>query len=107
MSTNLKCRCGAYYEPDMCPVCQEERWIEEIDALRARVAELQGREIDAIDRALKAEALLEELRAIAGATSQDPRDIADAIRSQTIQEVLAVLASIPTKYPHSIELQPK
>ena len=42
MSSYVKCPCGALFEPDTCIVCQEQRWIDEIEATRARVAELEG-----------------------------------------------------------------
>jgi len=43
MSTNWKCSCGAVFEPDMCCVCQEQRWIDEIDALRAKLQAAETR----------------------------------------------------------------
>jgi predicted RNase H-like nuclease (RuvC/YqgF family) len=38
---NWKCSCGAVFEPDMCCVCQEQRWIEEIESLRSQTEALR------------------------------------------------------------------
>ena len=41
MSANRKCSCGAYFEPDICCVCQEKRWIDEIENQKNKIQELK------------------------------------------------------------------